>query len=216
MADPLSRHSLVWLDSVLCQPLKRRLPAETWAIVADWLDRNRPAIVRRRTENDPEDTIPLGIPLPPHQGRQRIALQAPVSAVREIRPPLTLRQVILSAPAAWQAPLSELDARFTAEGLELRVFGSLAWQHITKESYLTARSDVDLLLRPQSRVPLERALAILTDWERQTTLRADGEVLLPDGAAVAWRELLRAQHSVLVKSAHAVMLRPAAELFGAV
>jgi phosphoribosyl-dephospho-CoA transferase len=137
----------------------------------------------------------------------------PAWAVRKTCLPLPLAQVIVSAPPAWQTPLSELDASFAAAGLRLRVYGSLAWQHITHESYVTDQSDVDLLFKPKDRGELDVALTLLQAWEQRSGLRADGEVLLPDGAGVAWRELLRAQNRVLVKSAEGVRLCPVSDRF---
>jgi phosphoribosyl-dephospho-CoA transferase len=54
---------------------------------------------------------------------------------------------------------------------------------------------------------LTDGLRLLVEWQAETTLQADGEVLLPDGAAVAWRELIRQQRRVLVKHAGGVALR---------
>jgi hypothetical protein len=54
---------------------------------------------------------------------------------------------------------------------------------------------------------------MLTEWEKRYCLRADGELLLGDGQAVAWRELLNArQRQVLVKSNNSVSLRPVGEI----
>lgn len=207
------RHYLVWLNYPLCHDSLKELDEGVCAVVVDWFSRGLPAIVRRRAEDEPDHAVPLGIPLSPRRGRRRIALSVAASAVHKVRPPLTLRQVIGSAPASWRSPLTGLDDGFTAAGLTLRVYGSLAWQHITGESYLTDRSDVDLLLRLENQAQLEKALSLLQDWERQTHLRADGEFQLPNGAAVAWRELLGSQNKVLVKTAQAVRLYPVAELF---
>ena len=132
--------------------------------------------------------------------------------MRKTHPPLTLGEVVPSAPRAWRGALIRLEDAFRAIGLPLRVYGSLAWQHIARQAYVTERSDVDVLFRPESRGQLDRALAVLRDWERCSGLRADGEALLPDGSGVAWRELLQARSRVLVKCAGSVELREVTEL----
>ena len=215
MTDSLPRHHLVWLGRPGGRDALAVLDGEIRPVLADWFARDLPAVVRRYTADEPKQAIALGIPLSPARGRRRIAFNVPVAAIQRINPPPTLGQVVTSAPALWREPLRELDTRLAAVGLGPRVYGSLAWQHITQENYLTECSDVDLLLQPQDRGQLQRMLVLLQDWERQTGLRADGECLLPDGAAVAWRELLGGSDKVLVKSTLSLMLRPIADVFGA-
>jgi len=211
----LPRHHLVWLDRLVWGDFSGRLDKPTRAIVRAWFDRDLPAVARRHAEDDPENAVPLGIPSTPREGRLRIAFNVPQSRVRKTEPPLALCRVISSAPPAWQAALTELNTSFRVARIGVRVYGSLAWQHITQEDHVTERSDVDLLLKPEDRPQLELALALLQDWEVQTGLRADGEFLLPDGAAVAWRELLHARGRVLVKSSRSLTLRTVSELLGA-
>ena len=61
--------------------------------------------------------------------------------------------------------------------LELRVFGSLAWQALSGLQYLTPQSDIDLLWHPLSNAQLQQGIALLARWEQDHGLRADGEVL---------------------------------------
>ena len=69
-------------------------------------------------------------------------------------------------------------------------------------------SDIDLLWTAGSLDDVARGLAMLGAWEAQHALRADGELLLPDGDAVAWRELTRPVDRVLVKHQDRVSLQP--------
>lgn len=101
-----------------------------------------------------------------------------------------------------------------AINLSFRVYGSLAWQHLTQEIYMTENSDVDLLWKADSGEQLQRGLSLLRDWEETTGLRADGELLIGEGSAVAWRELLQPANKILVKSLGAIDLRPVAEVLG--
>jgi phosphoribosyl-dephospho-CoA transferase len=206
-SDPLSRHDLVWLDPAQWPAASRAgVSAEDLELISTWLAAGRPAVVRRATL--PPEVVGLGIPLSPARGRRRLAFAATRSAVRLHRAPLALAELIASAPHAWQSSLAQLDARARASGLCLRVYGSLLWQHLTREEYVTAHSDIDILFSVRSRAQLENALALFSAWEAETGRRLDGELLIVDDRAVAWRELLRAPTRVLVKDATTASLHP--------
>jgi phosphoribosyl-dephospho-CoA transferase len=96
---------------------------------------------------------------------------------------------------------------------EPRVFGALLWQHLTGMSYLTSTSDLDLLWPVAARSLADQLLRDLAEIDAGGTPRLDVEIELPDGAAVKWRELSRAQGSVLVKTLDCVEMRPVAGLF---
>jgi phosphoribosyl-dephospho-CoA transferase len=206
-----TRHDLAWL-----KPDASRIPftgttpglqlyPEDGAVLSRWIRLERPAVVSRQSAR-PHGGVALGIALPKSQGLRRIAFQAPMSALREIRRPLALREVIVTARGAWQAGLAALDQALA--GFCPRVYGSVAWQCLTGETYLTAKSDIDLLVAPGNLGELEATLQALTAFQSSTALKLDGEVLLPGGGAVAWRELARRPRTVLVKSLRVVELTP--------
>jgi phosphoribosyl-dephospho-CoA transferase len=182
--------------------------------VAAWLAQGRPAVAARRPAGADEALACLGIPLPPSRGRARIPLRAPLQAVVRVGPPLALAEAIPSAPAGQREALRGLHAEAVTLGLLLRVHGSLPWQHLTGEPYLTASSDLDLLLSIGSRWQLSAALRLLALWERRTGLVVDGELRLPAGG-VAWRELATGAERLLVKRAAGVDLLSRHELLGA-
>jgi hypothetical protein len=103
-------------------------------------------------------------------------------------PPLRLDDALTHAPAGWQSALTELDAAAMDVGIELRVFGSLAWQALSGLQYVTPQSDIDLLWHPQSHVKLQQGIVLLKRWEQDSGLRADGEMLFGGSNAVSWRE----------------------------
>ena len=207
------RHHLAWVDAANWQQhLLEKLPAPQLAVAQEWFAQRRPAVVCRREAPVTSDAIRLGIPLSPQRGRERIALTLGHAALCAIQPPPLLTRVTLDAPVAWQAPLRKLAAAAAALQLGLRVYGSFLWQHLTGETYVTERSDVDLLFAARDAGQLQAVLALLPQWERETGLRADGELLLADGSGVAWRELLRTDGMVLVKRIGAVQLLARAEI----
>jgi phosphoribosyl-dephospho-CoA transferase len=200
-------HDLVWVHAARLPEL---VVGEGFrAEVARWMRRNLPAVVTRQQPLPGEGLVRLGIPLPPSRGRARIALLAPPGAVRRMAPPVPLRDVVASADPAWQAPLRELTEGAAALGVSLRVHGSLAWQHLTGEPYMTSASDLDLLVDVTSRRELERAFRLLESWERRSGRVADAEVRLP-GGGVSWRELASDARQVLVRGSTGPALLPRA------
>ena len=186
--------------------------ADAAGIVMSWLSAKRPLVATRRHPGMPGDRCPLGLPLPPHLGKRRIGIVVPLQAVDEIRPPPFLDRVIPALPSRWRQSLDTLTRRAETRGIRFRVFGSMAWQYLTGESYVGPQSDVDLLWRPSDLEQMRQGLKILSEWEQESSLRGDGEVVLPDGRAVAWRELVARSTAVLVKGLDSVELIPRARL----
>jgi phosphoribosyl-dephospho-CoA transferase len=158
------------------------------ACVAAWLDADRPLVVARQPDNKVAETISVGLALSPAQGKRRIALRVAAHDIARYTPPLRLADAIDQAPAGWQPALTELDAEATNIDIELRVFGSLAWQALSGIQYLTPQSDIDLLWHPLLNTQLQQGIALLARWEQSSGLRADGEVLFGGSSAVSWRE----------------------------
>jgi phosphoribosyl-dephospho-CoA transferase len=190
---------------------------EMHSAVAAWLAADRPLVVARQPcESMPLDTIAVGLALPPAQGKRRIALVVSKSDIARYSLPLQLSNAIASAPVEWQSTLAELDTAAKAIDIELRVFGSLAWQALSGLPYMTRQSDIDLLWHPMSNKQLQQGIALLERWEQAGGLRADGEVLFGTGSAVSWREWATlksgSDNRVLVKSISGAGLVDAREL----
>jgi phosphoribosyl-dephospho-CoA transferase len=94
-----------------------------------------------------------------------------------------------------------------------RVFGALLWEHATGLAYLTTQSDLDLLWS----ISDERSAVLLVErllrLDAAGPVRLDGELELPDGAAVNWRELANRGGELLVKTMDGVEVRTRAALF---
>jgi len=185
----VGRHDLVWI-----RPESRAAVA---ALVTDeklrthvtsWLSADRPLVVARQPGNIDADTIAVGLASPPVQGKRRIALGVSARDIVRHTPPLLLADTIAHAPAEWQPELAELHDAAINIGIKLHVFGSLAWQALSGMQYLTPQSDIDLLWHPRSNTQLQQGIALLTNWEQASGLRADGEVMFGASSAVSWRE----------------------------
>ncbi|HEF5872858.1 TPA: malonate decarboxylase holo-[acyl-carrier-protein] synthase [Burkholderia cenocepacia] len=205
---PLRRHTLVTLTAAGWRAAFARNPAlASDPPVCAWAERGWPLIVRRASPDEAEaGRVPLGLPLPPSAGKRRIALNVAADALATIVPLPTVTDVLAAAPAAWHAPLRELDALGARCGVPGRVFGSLAWQALTGEPYLSTSSDLDIVFplpAPASLAPLLDGLAAT---DARAPMRIDGELLRGDGAGVNWRELHARLPEVAVKTAMAVEL----------
>lgn len=202
------RHHRVWLSPGWRGAMRVELARGALADVEAWLALGRPAVAARNG-GAPPGTIALGIALP-GDGKRRVSLVVDASAVTRVEPPLELGAVIASAPAPWRARLHALDADARAAGVALGIYGSLAWQHLSGEPYVTSSSDVDLLAPAATEAQLHAALSLLGTHAGDREPALDGELLLPGGRAVSWREVLSGGARLLVKSDREVTLEPAA------
>lgn len=207
-----ARHDLVWLSDQGWRQARDMAPAHCRDMFERWRQADWPAIVRRADADLLPDQLSLGIALPPRPTdacKTRIGFRAPRSDISKVSSPLSIAQIRETAPEPWHPFLSALDSDATGQGLSICVYGSVALQALTRQPYLTAASDIDVLLQPATNVQLQRGLALLNSYSRHLPL--DGEIVFPNGHAVAWKELaaaLRAKrgYRVLVKEMHKVSL----------
>jgi phosphoribosyl-dephospho-CoA transferase len=112
-------------------------------------------------------------------------------------PPVLLRDAAPDgAGREWQPVLAALLDLGEAVETTPRVFGALLWQHTTGLPYLTARSDLDLLWSISDERSAPRSWSGCSGLTR-SPVRLDGELELPDGAGVNWRELAQSVASQL-------------------
>lgn len=188
-------------------------------LLADWAQRGWPVIVRRRGESEARELAPVGVPLPPANGKHRAVLALPPRAVSARRPPTPLAEAGGSAPAAWRATIGALVGLGARHGCEPRVFGSLLWQHLTGLTYVTGSSDLDVLWPIERLEQVPALLEGIAQTEAGAAFRIDGEIAFADGAAVNWRELHRAategpRAKVLAKNMDGIVLREVGSLLG--
>jgi phosphoribosyl-dephospho-CoA transferase len=202
LAD-LQRHQWVWLDRDWRDHLAPGLSSLDQTALTSWLARERPLVVARQSAGDSQDRIRLGLSLP---GRRRIGvLLARHAILRQAEPP-GLVELAERLPPAWR----EIVERLLDLPCRIALFGSVVWDHFAADSslvYLTPDSDLDLLLSPAHWRQAEEMLGRITALAACRP-RLDGEMILPDGAAVAWREwVLTSQPDLIVKSIDSVCLR---------
>lgn len=208
---PLRRHTLVTLTAAGWDAACARDPAlAADPLVHAWAEHGWPLIVRRASPDEADaPRIPLGLPLPPSAGKRRIALNVAADALASVAPLPALADVLAAAPHAWHPTLRELDALGARCGVQGRVFGSLAWQALTGERYLSDASDLDIVFPLPDAASLAALLDGLAALDARAPMRIDGELLRDDGAGVNWRELHARLPEVAVKTAIAVELMSA-------
>ena len=167
--------------------------------LATWIGDGLPLVVPRQSEN-PESVV-LALTLPAAEGRRRLSATFPRRALLQVHGPLGLAQGALNLPAAQQRDLLVLEFALRAMDIRVGLYGSLAWETLTGQTYRHNASDIDLIVDVADSGQIPACLHLLGMAAK--TCRVDGEIRLPGGDAVAWQELRRAlaeeQAEVLVK-----------------
>ena len=214
MFEEWHRHDLLRvLPRAWPQVLRRYPDLAALPKVAQWAALERPLMVRRRSPEDWEESLPVALALPPASQKRRVALQVETAEISERVPGLTLRAVQKDAPLSWQPTVAAVLQAAAETGVEPRIYGSLLWEHLTGWSYLSATSDLDLLWPVGDRECIVNLVSRLAAVEAKGAVRLDGEMILPDGGGVHWRELHCGASDVLVKTMTGIRLRPAYALF---
>lgn len=207
-ADGPRRHDLLdvppdaWAALLAARPDLDGVPH-----LAGWARAGRPVIVRRRNPGEAAGLLPVGLPLPPADGKRRVGLLLDPGIARG-RPPVTLQAVRPAAPASWHPTVDALVALGRAQDIVPCVFGALLWQALTGLTYLTDTSDLDLLW-PVGESVDRGLLTGLADIAAAAPMRLDGEIVLPDGAGLNWREVHEGEPAaaILAKGLERVDLR---------
>jgi phosphoribosyl-dephospho-CoA transferase len=175
-------------------------------LVADWTRLERPV-------NDSADGVPAALALPPTYGKRRLAFSLASGTGVVVSPPVLLREAAQAAPLAWHPTIGALLELGDVSGTTPRVFGALLWQHATGLPYLSEGSDLDLLWSVSDERTATALVKGLHRLDRAGPVRLDGELALPDGAAVNWREFEQGRADLLVKTMDGVEIRTRAALF---
>ncbi len=185
------RHAFVLLKET---PSSGGLPAEAEA----WRRSGRPFVVASAHGDDPANTVRLGLATP---DKRRIGFRVPGREIGAVLGAPGLAEARDHAPAGWLPAMAEVERVAAAAGIVVRVFGSLAWTCRAGIAFLRPGSDLDLLLAPSlaDAEGLQGAVDALLAIDAGGP-RLDGELVLPGGGAVNFREWAGRPGEILVKA----------------
>jgi len=207
----LHRHQLAYLNDAGWSALTQRAWDEPVRdCLEHWAWQQLPLVVSRQAPGLPEGMLSLGLPAPTQWERRRIALRVPLQHVLEFSDFPPASAVVDQLPPSIRSIWLGLCAALTRLGVGVRVHGSVGMQHLTALPYTHADSDIDLTLPVQSAAMADNVVALLLAATLALPRRIDGELLLPDGGALAWREWQPWRQGrtdqLLVKRLHGVAL----------
>ncbi|MDM0107373.1 malonate decarboxylase holo-[acyl-carrier-protein] synthase [Variovorax sp. J22R24] len=185
--EALRRHRLV------------RLTRESWATVlarpwdapardclAHWAAHALPLVVTRQSPGA-GDLIALGLPAPTRWERRRIAVHVPRCSLLGFAEFPGLGEVLPLLPEPARAAACELQAGLAACGASARVYGSYGWQVLSGLDHVRPGSDLDVWVQVEDAAHADEVAHRLRGHAVEQP-RLDGELMFPDGSAVAWRE----------------------------
>jgi phosphoribosyl-dephospho-CoA transferase len=205
MPDIFRRHNLIFVDTDRLENLSSK-------IAYIWFAAGYPGIVRRPCVTR-DNKLCLGIPLPPEQGKLRISSEVPESAVISVESPPKLEDCLSSAPASYQESLNSLHDKLNIAGISANIIGSLGWEKITGLSYLTDKSDLDLLFIVNSKSEFSKINDILSEWHPNAKGKYDIEIMLSNGNGFLWKEYRQSSGNMLVKGNSQVFTASLEQLF---
>jgi phosphoribosyl-dephospho-CoA transferase len=181
------RHDLVWLDS------KFNYSPE----LNDWVMQKFPCVVTRQTNPVP-DYLNIAWCNGLDKKVSRHSYLIPIKCVISHSTPLSLINIV---------PCFKSEAVALAKQIRMLellnfkpcIYGSFSWQILTQKSYTHNDSDLDILLHISTHHQLEELEPLLDGLAVASGRRVDGELIFPDGNAVALREWFSNSDKVLYK-----------------
>jgi phosphoribosyl-dephospho-CoA transferase len=205
----LARHRLVWLSDAGWQTLLPQAPdAPSRQCLAHWAREHLPLVVTRQPPGDA--ALAVGLAMPARWGRRKLGLRVAPEHLLYCGGFPAAADIATMLPLAARTPWRLLCAELARLGVSPRVHGSHGWQKITGLPYLRPGSDIDLHIAVDGDSLADRVVTLLQLGTGVAGRRIDGELLFPDGAAIAWREWLQLREGrvreVLVKRLDGVAL----------
>ncbi len=190
------------------------------SVVDQWQADGNPFVVCRQRGGVDHISLGFCLPAPGRRPRRIGATSRPGEIVRTARPP-SLKDVATTAFKPGKtastinhtAALLRLSDGAAKAGLELRVFGSWMWQALTGGSHVSGSSDLDVLIDVSTSADADRAADFLQNSAADSPFVLDGELSIPGLGEFHWREYLKGEPEVLVKSIDAVRMLPREDLW---
>jgi phosphoribosyl-dephospho-CoA transferase len=186
----LHRHQLVQLTCAGWRAvLDRPHDDEARACIEHWARQRLPLVVTRQSTHAHErGELDIGLSAPSRWSRRRLSLRVRHTEVACFGEFPSIQEVACEMHARTGHALHDLSASLAVRGVRARVYGSHGWQLLTGLTCVHARSDIDLWSAVSDAAHADAVTSALQAYPTLGVPRLDGELLFPDGRAVAWRE----------------------------
>ena len=181
----LQRNQLVWLsDAAWRRVLARDWDLQAQDILKHWHTQQLPLVVCRQRVPENSTSLSLGLPAPLQWDRRKLALEVATADIERVGHFPLLNPRLLGPESA--ASLQNFLHHLSVLNVPTRVYGSYGWQRLTGLPCVRDSSDLDLLIAVPDPGTAGQVVWLLQGLH--LPCRVDGELLFPDGQAVAWRE----------------------------
>lgn len=190
----MRRHDRAWLHvSAAFRSDCMVADGSHWQQVQEWIRLGRPLVVPRQAAST--TWVSLGLALPARCGRKRLSIQVERKDIATISPPMPLAMCLPAVSGPDRNCLARLDAALHGAGVRIGIYGSMAWELASGETYRNEASDLDVVCDVFDRNQVDTVLAVLQEAAVGLSFPLDGEIRFPGGQAVAWRELLSCRNT---------------------
>lgn len=214
----MDRHDLAYLcDSANLHFLDVSLPETVKQKVYQLLSQHIPMTVCRQDDMD-AGQVKLAINCLVEGYKYRVACLVEKHDIEQITRPLSL-QALLKADSQLLQPkvLSDFAGNLEQLGCKVYVYGSYAYEYLTKEAYVRSTSDLDLVLYPKDLTHTSEILNLLQQAQAQSSIRLDGEIQIHPDWHVSFNELIAVfpemNQQVIVKGIQRVEMLRLEQLF---
>ncbi len=175
-----------------------------------WLSEVNLCVIRRPVLEDAGTRVSLAVSFPLSENKYHSAFSVPAHIIAQVSAPPLLNDCISILPQFQQNLLAPLLADTS---LSPRVFGSLAWQFLSKQQYLTDNSDIDLVYRIEASEDWSRLKSFLNSaLPDSKRLKTDIEMTLPGDNSFSWHEFRSQSKKLLIKGAKDCSIIPKEEI----
>jgi len=214
----MDRHDLAYLSqSANVHFLEDSLTEHLKEKVLTLLQGNVPFTVCRQDHVD-EGDIKLAISCFVAGMKYRVAVTVNQTDISKISRPIALHHILPSFNELSTPVFLNFIQQMQIMACEVYVYGSYAYQYLTKEHYVNTNSDLDIVLYPKSEQNLEVILNHVQELKQQTNLCIDGEIKIHPDWHVSFNELIQIlpdiEQKIIVKGINRIGLFPLKEILG--
>ena len=187
----MDRHDLAYLyDSATLHFLDSNLPEPAKQKVSQLLSQNIPMTVCRQ-ESSENGQVKLAINCLVEGCKYRVACLVDVDEIELITRPLSLHTLLKEHAHTFpDSAIQDFAEALQQLGCEVYVYGSYAYEYLTKEAYVRSTSDLDLVLYPKNLTQIPEILNLLQQAQALSQIRLDGEIQIHPAWHVSFNELL--------------------------